>query len=35
MEEGYKHAVEAVSMIVTGEVDAAMNKYNKKVKAKE
>lgn len=35
MEEGYKKAVQAVEMIVTGQIDAAMNEYNKKVKSKE
>lgn len=31
MKEGYKHAVEAVEMIVMGDIDAAMNQFNKKV----
>ena len=31
MEEGYKKAVSAVEFMVQGEVDAAMNEYNKKV----
>lgn len=35
MEEGYKKAADAVCMILRGEVDAAMNEYNKKVKPKE
>lgn len=35
MEEGYDRAVKAVEMIVKGEIDAAMNEYNKKVKPKE
>ena len=35
MNEGYKKAVKAVEMIVTDEVDAAMNEFNKKVKSKE
>lgn len=35
MEEGYEKAVQAVEMIVKGEIDAAMNEYNKKVKPKE
>ena len=32
MEEGYRKASEAVEMMVSGEMDAAMNEYNKKVK---
>ena len=35
MEEGYKKAVEAVEMILRGEMDVAMNKFNRKVKPKE
>lgn len=35
MEEGYKHAIEAVEMIVRGDIDAAMNAFNKKVAVKE
>nr|WP_296267065.1 aminoacyl-tRNA hydrolase [uncultured Merdimonas sp.] len=35
MEEGYQKAAEAVEMIVRGELDAAMNMYNKKSKPKE
>ncbi len=35
MEEGYQKAAEAVEMIVQGELDAAMNVYNKKSKPKE
>lgn len=35
MEEGYKRAVKAVEMIVAGDIDAAMNEFNKKVKQKE
>lgn len=35
MEEGYKHAVEAVELIVRGDIDAAMNVFNKKVTVKE
>lgn len=35
MEDGYKHAIEAVEMIVRGDIDAAMNAYNKKVAVKE
>ena len=35
MEEGYQKAVEAVEMILRGEMDAAMNKFNRKVKPKE
>lgn len=31
MEEGYKRAVNAVEMMLQGEVDAAMNEFNKKV----
>ena len=32
MEKGYDCAVNAVSLIVAGEVDTAMNEYNKKIK---
>ena len=35
MEEGYKRAVKAVEMMVTGETEAAMNVFNKKIKSKE
>ena len=35
MEEGYKKAVDAVAMILNGEIEAAMNEYNRKVKPKE
>ncbi|BDF33478.1 peptidyl-tRNA hydrolase [Lachnospiraceae bacterium] len=35
MEEGYRHAAEAVEMIAAGDIDAAMNEYNRKVKPKE
>lgn len=35
MEEGYKHAIDAVEMIVRGDIDTAMNIYNKKVAVKE
>lgn len=35
MREGYARAVDGVSKIVQGEIDAAMNEYNKKVKPKE
>lgn len=35
MEEGYKNAIEAVEMIVRGDIDAAMNAFNKKVAVKE
>lgn len=35
MEEGYRKAVHAVELLVTDQVDQAMNEYNKKVKAKE
>lgn len=31
MAEGYKHAVEAVEMLVMGDIDGAMNEFNKKV----
>ena len=30
MEEGYDRATEAVRLILAGEIDAAMNQYNKK-----
>ena len=33
MAEGYKRAVKAVEMLVMGDVEAAMNEYNKKVNA--
>lgn len=33
MAEGYKRAVKAVEMLVVGDVEAAMNEYNKKVNA--
>ena len=32
MAESYKKASQAIEMMVTGEIDAAMNEYNKKVK---
>lgn len=35
MEDGYKNAIEAVEMIVRGDIDAAMNTFNKKVAVKE
>ena len=35
MEDGYKNAIKAVEMILLGDVDGAMNEYNKKVKPKE
>ena len=35
MEEGYQKAVEAVEMILRGEMEEAMNKFNRKVKPKE
>lgn len=35
MEAGYVRAAEAASMIVRGEIEAAMNEYNKKVDYKE
>lgn len=31
MEEGYKKAITAVELILQGEIDAAMNEFNKKV----
>ena len=34
MEEGYEHAVCAVKEIVTGNIEAAMNEYNRKKKEK-
>lgn len=33
MEEGYEHASDAIEQIVQGEIEAAMNVFNKKVKA--
>ena len=35
MEEGYRHAAEAVKYMVTDRVDEAMNEYNRKVRPKE
>lgn len=35
MAGGYKQAVQAVELIVRGEIDAAMNEYNKKAAPKE
>jgi PTH1 family peptidyl-tRNA hydrolase len=35
MQEGYQSAAKAVELILTGEIDAAMNEYNRKVKPKE
>ena len=35
MEDGYKRAIEAVEMILQGEIDAAMNQFNKKVVREE
>ena len=35
MSEGYNNAIEAVKLMVMGEVDAAMNQFNKKVAVKE
>ena len=35
MEDGYKNAIEAVEMIVRGDIDAAMNTFNKKAVVKE
>lgn len=32
MEDGYDNAVDAVSKILTGEIEAAMNEYNRKVR---
>lgn len=34
MEEGYEKAVEAIKLFLTGEIDAAMNEYNRKAKTK-
>ena len=35
MEEGYQKAVKAVEILLDGEMEAAMNEYNRKVKPKE
>ena len=35
MKDGYKRAVEAVEMLVMGDIDGAMNEFNKKVVVKE
>ena len=35
MDEGYKKAASAVAMILNGEMDVAINEYNRKVKPKE
>lgn len=35
MEEGYEKAISATEEILKGEIDAAMNEYNRKVKPKE
>ena len=35
MEDGYQNAIEAVKMIVRGDIDEAMNTFNKKVAVKE
>lgn len=35
MEDGYKRAVKAVELMVTGQVDTAMNMFNKKIAVKE
>ena len=35
MEEGYKQAAEAVELILAGEIEDAMNRFNKKAKVKE
>lgn len=32
MEEGYEHAVEAAEKIVQGDIEEAMNTFNKKTK---
>lgn len=34
MEEGYEKAVEAIKLFLAGEIDAAMNEYNRKAKTK-
>lgn len=35
MEEGYKHVIEAVELILQGDIDSAMNQFNKKVVREE
>ena len=35
MEEGFQEAMDAVKMMVNGEIEAAMNRFNRKVKLKE
>lgn len=35
MEEGYQKAIQAVEKILAGEMEAAMNEFNRKVKPKE
>ena len=35
MQDGYRHAMEAVEQILLGDIEAAMNCFNKKVKGKE
>lgn len=35
MEEGYKNAIEAIEKILQGEIDGAMNQFNKKVVREE
>ena len=35
MEDGYKDAIQAVEIILQGEIDGAMNQFNKKVVRKE
>ncbi|MBP3664279.1 MAG: aminoacyl-tRNA hydrolase [Tyzzerella sp.] len=35
MEDGYKDAIQAVELILQGEIDGAMNQFNKKVVRKE
>ena len=35
MEEGYKHVIEAVELILQGDIDTAMNQFNKKVVREE
>ena len=32
MDEGYDHAVHAVELIVSGQINEAMNEYNRKKK---
>ena len=35
MEDGYKDAIQAVELILQGDIDGAMNQFNKKVVRKE